>query len=235
MARGADMSKTGSAEFHCWYAADRQFALRKGQALLETYKRFLRPGPVCDLGCGEGGLLLALRELGCEEISGVDSNSELCSLAESFGLPVTRSDLGDYLCSEQLKTGVYFYLDVIEHVPFEFNLLVLNSLPVRSRLIVQTPFTNSLLGHQYYMNVPSHLSPYSPWVLRKMLARSGYDLVAEGNMDGVHEPNWKNRLRALFIRKVLGIEPELLLGGGNYFVVADKNREPAESAHAPIS
>jgi len=68
-----------------------------------------------------------------------------------------------------------------------------------------------------------------------MLARSGYDLVAEGNMDGVHEPNWKNRLRALFIRKVLGIEPELLLGGGNYFVVADKNREPAESAHAPIS
>src|SRR5258708_7322993 len=95
MARGADMSKTGSAEFHCWYAADRQSALRKGQALLETYKCFLRPGPVCDLGWGEAGLLLALRELGCEEISGVDSNPELCSLAESFGLPVTRIDLGD--------------------------------------------------------------------------------------------------------------------------------------------
>jgi len=105
---------------------------RTANPRLEKARRFLKPisvfcAPVqfAISGVAKGGLLLALRELGCEEISGVDSNPELCSLAESFGLPVTRSDLGDYLCSEQLKTGVYFYLDVIEHVPFEFNLLVL--------------------------------------------------------------------------------------------------------------
>ncbi len=85
--------------------------------------------------------------MGREQISGVDSNPELCDLAESFGLPITRSDLGDYLRQANLQPAVYFYLDVIEHVPFDFNLLLLNSLPVGSRLIVQTPFTKSLLGH----------------------------------------------------------------------------------------
>ena len=228
------MSANISAEFHCWYAADRESALSKGRWILGNYERFLRPGPVCDLGCGEGGLLLALRETGWEQISGVDSNPELCDLAESFGLPIARRDLGEYLRHATLRPGTYFYLDVIEHVPFDFNLLVLNSLPLGSRLIVQTPFTKSLLGHQYYMNVPSHLAPYSPWVIHKMLQRFGYDLVADGTLEGAREPTWKNQLRALFIRKVLGIDPELLLGGANYFAVADKNREQTEGNHAPI-
>jgi SAM-dependent methyltransferase len=228
------MPNNASAEFHCWYATDRQSALSKGQWILASYRKFLRPGPVCDLGCGEGGLLLALREMGLYQISGVDSNPELCDLAASFGLPITRSDLGDYLRQTSLSPAVYFYLDVIEHVPFEFNLLVLNSLPVGSRLIVQTPFTKSLLGHQYYMNVPSHVSPYSPWVIQKMLSRCGYDVIADGSLEGAQTPNWKNRLRAFFIRKALGIDPELLLGGGNYFIVADKNREPGKEKHVPI-
>jgi SAM-dependent methyltransferase len=219
------MENNTSAEFHCWYATDRKSALTKGQWILTSYARFLRPGPVCDLGCGEGGLLLALREAGREQISGVDSNPELCDLAESFDLPITRSDLSDYLRHTSLQPAVYFYLDVIEHVPFDFNLLVMNSLPAGSRLIIQTPFTRSLLGHQYYMNVPSHVSPYSPWVIEKMLSRCGYDVVAEGSLEGAAMSTWKNRLRAFFIRKVIGIDPEMLLGGGNYFVVADKNRD----------
>jgi hypothetical protein len=177
--------------------------------------------------------LLALREKGWRDISGVDSNPELCGLAESFGLPIIRSDLAEYLQHTALKPAVYFYLDVIEHVPFEFNLFVFSSLPQGSRLIIQTPFTKSLLGHKYYMNVPSHISPYSPWIIQKMLSRAGYDLVAEGNLEGAHPPNWKNRMRAVLIRKALGIDPELLLGGGNYFVVADRNRDGIKEDNGP--
>lgn len=221
--RLALMPPSSSAEFHCWYIPDRGAALRKGEAILDFYERFLRPGKVVDLGCGDGGLLLAIRKRGTNEVLGVDSNPELCALAESFGVPVVRQDLGEYIRGNALPSAVYFYLDVIEHVLFEFNLELFRALPVGSRLIVQTPFTNSLLGHQYYLNVPSHVAPYSPWVLRKMLERLGYAVVAEGSMDGAHPPSWKNKLRAAFIKKVLGIEPELLLGGGNYFVVADRN------------
>ncbi|MGB2900734.1 MAG: hypothetical protein WBB89_15825 [Candidatus Acidiferrum sp.] len=219
------MTAVSAAEFHCYYAADKKSALQKGESTLPKFERYLRPGPVVDLGCGEGGLLLALKELGRTELTGVESNQELCTLAESFGVPVLCKDLLTYLQEETLRSAVYFYIDVIEHVPFELNLRLLASLPVGSRLILQTPNTESVLGHQFFMNVPSHLAPYSPWVIRKMLARFGYDVTAEGTVDGAHPRNWKNRLRALLIRFTLGLAPEIILGGGNYFAVADRIRE----------
>lgn len=219
------MTEFGAAEFHCYYAEDRKSALQKGKSTLPKFERYLRPGPVVDLGCGEGGLLLALKELGRTELTGVESNQELCTLAKSFGVPVICKDLLTYLQEETLRSAVYFYVDVIEHVPFELNLRLLASLPVGSRLILQTPNTESVLGHQYFMNVPSHLAPYSPWVIRKMLARFGYDVTVEGTVDGAHPRNWKNRLRAFLIRFALGLAPEIILGGGNYFAVADRVRE----------
>ena len=218
------MSLIDAAEFHCWYAPDRDAALQKGRFTLEKFGGYLRPGLIVDLGCGEGGTLLALKESGRSEILGVESNAELCALAASFGVPVVQEDLREYLRGARPPKAVYFYIDVIEHVPFELNLEVLSRIPIGSRLILQTPNTDSLLGHQFYMNVPSHVAPYSPWVIRKMLARLGYGLVSEGNIEGHHPPTWRNRLRATFIRKVLGITPEMILGGGNYFAVADRHR-----------
>jgi len=223
------LSGTDSAEFHCWYAGDGASALTKGRFILGKFSNYLRPGPVVDLGCGEGGLLLALKEAGHTELTGVESNPELCALAESFGVRVIQSDLQHCLAGGAFSPGTYFYLDVIEHVPFELNLRLFAALPQGSRLILQTPNTESILGHQFYMNVPSHLAPYSPWIIRKMLARFGYDVVAEGSVEGEHPATWKNRVRAFFIRKVLGLTPELLLGGGNYYVVADRNRETDEA------
>jgi SAM-dependent methyltransferase len=223
------MSVPAAAEFHCWYAADRNTALQKGRFTLTKFERFLRSGPVVDLGCGEGGLLLALQEAGRREILGVEPNPELCALAKSFGVPILETDMTSYFASGSLSPATYFYVDVIEHVPFDLNLRLMATLPAGSRLIIQTPNTESILGHQFYMNVPSHVAPYSPWVLRKMLSRFGYDVVAEGSIEGDHPPNWKNRLRMLLIRKVLGFAPEILLGGGNYFIVADRNRTMREA------
>ncbi|MBZ5700728.1 MAG: methyltransferase domain-containing protein [Acidobacteriia bacterium] len=226
---GPQPSGTASAEFHCWYAGDAGSARSKGRFTLGKFSRYLRPGPVVDLGCGEGGLLLALKEAGHADLTGVESNPELCTLAESFGVRVIRTDLQQYLAGGALSPATYFYLDVIEHVPFELNVRLFAALPQGSRLILQTPNTESLLGHQFYMNVPSHLAPYSPWVIRKMLERFGYSVVAEGSVEGDHPARWKNRFRAFFIRKVLGLAPELLLGGGNYYVIADRNRRTDEA------
>ncbi|HKO04550.1 MAG TPA: methyltransferase domain-containing protein [Candidatus Acidoferrales bacterium] len=212
-----------AAEFHCWHAATRDEALRKGEYLGTLYTPFLRAAPIVDLGCGEGALLLWLKEHGHGRVLGVESNVELCGLAESFGVPVTRSDLLEYLRANGREPAVYFYLDVIEHVPFEVNEEVFRRLPVGSRVIVQTPNTNSVLGHQFYMQVPSHVAPYSPHVLHGLLNRLGYSVVAEGGI-GNRPPTWTNRFRGMVLRRLLGLDPELLWGGGNYFVVADRVR-----------
>jgi SAM-dependent methyltransferase len=210
-----------AAEYHCWHARTRAEALAKGKYLSQVYHSYLREGPVVDLGCGEGALLLWLKEQGHARVRGVESNAELSGLAESFGVPVARRDVLDYLRSDESEPATFFYLDVVEHLPFESNEEVFRRLPVGSRLIVQTPNTNSVLGHQYYMQVPSHVAPYSPHVLRGMLEQKGYAVIAEGGI-GTRPPTVLNRLRAFLLHRVLGLDAQLLWGGGNYFVVADR-------------
>ena len=210
------------AEFHCGYAASESEALEKGRSILSKFGKYVKEGSIVDLGCGEGALLLALKRAGKNRLLGVDSNEELLRIARTFGVPLTESDIWDFLRKGPLEPAVYFYLDVMEHVPLECNLELLRSLPVGSRLIIQTPYTESALGHRFYMNVPSHVAPYSPWVIKKMLARFGYQVLEDGSVDWAHLPNWKNRIRAFILLKIMGIDPDLFLGGGNYFVVADR-------------
>jgi len=213
-----------TADFHCWYSADLDSARQKGRLLLQKFGRFLR-GRVVDLGCGEGAFLLALMERGNQDVLGIESNAELVKLAESLNVPVIQKDLLQFLRERKVEIATYLYIDVIEHVPFEYNIELLRIIPVGSRLIIQTPNTESLLGHQFYLNVPSHLAPYSPVVIRRILARFGYDIVSEGSVDGRHPDSWKRKLRVLFVQKVLGIPEEMIVGGGNYFVVADRSRD----------
>lgn len=213
------------AEFHCGYSETEQDVLAKGRGILEKFGTFVNRPLVVDLGCGEGALLLALKRAGHKEILGVDSNEELLRIARTMDVPLVESDIWEYLKSEILQVAVYFYLDVMEHASPEKNLELLRCLPVGSRLIIQTPYTESALGHRFYMNVPSHVAPYSPWVIKKMLKRFGYQLVSEGSVDWAHPPTWKNRIRAFLLLKVMGVDPDLFLGGGNYFVVADRDQD----------
>ncbi len=217
-----------SPEFHCWYSLDRAAAERKGRIILQKFGRFLK-GPVTDLGCGEGATLVALSADGRSDLLGVELNDQLATLAKSSGVTIVKQDILEFFSSRKPTPGTYLYIDVIEHVPFDYNSRLLASIPVGSRLIIQTPYTESLLGHQFYMNVPSHLAPYSPWVLRQMLSRSGYDIVSEGSVDGKHPKTFITWMRAIFVRRVLGLPPEMVMGGGNYYVVADRVREAERS------
>jgi len=212
------------AEFHCGYAESEQQIIEKGRSILAKFGRYIKEGPIVDLGCGEGALLLALKKAGKKQILGVDSNEELLRIARGLDVPLAESDIWEFLRKGRLEPAVYFYLDVMEHVPVELNLELFCLLPAGSRIIIQTPYTESILGHRFYMNVPSHVAPYSPWVIKKMLGRFSYQVAAEGSVDWGRLPNWKNKLRAFVLLKIMGVDPDLILGGGNYFVVADRVR-----------
>jgi hypothetical protein len=222
--RGDSIVTSDSPEFHCCYSLDRDSAERKGRIILQKFGPFLK-GPVTDLACGEGATLLALAAEGRSDLIGVELNDRLATLAKSSGVTIVKQDLLEYLASRNPGTGTYLYIDVIEHLPFDYNSRLFASIPIGSRLIIQTPYTDSLLGHQFYLNVPSHVAPYSPWVIRQMLSRTGYDIVSEGSVDGKHPNTWVSRLRAVFVRRVLGLPTEMILGGGNFYIVADHVRE----------
>jgi SAM-dependent methyltransferase len=212
------------AEFHCCYATPQE-ALDKGRYIYGKYRDHLdRARPVVELGCGEGALLAHLRREGFS-VLGVESNRELVRMAEQLGVPVVCSDILDHLRSRPAAGAppVYLYLDVIEHVPFEYNQQLLSLIPRGARLIVQTPNTRSLRGIEMYLNVPSHVAPYSDWVLKRMLERAGFRVLAEGTVDGARPRRWRLRLARWFLGSILKLEPEMILGGGNYYVVAEKS------------
>jgi len=56
-----------------------------------------------------------------------------------------------------------------------------------------------------------------------MLQRTGYAVVADGSVDYAHPDNWQRKARAFLVRKLLGLPPEMVLGGANYFIVADRS------------
>src|SRR5271165_2014425 len=125
-----------TAEFHCWYSPDRDLARQKGRLLLQKFGLFLK-GRVVDLGCGEGAFLLALMERGNQDVLGIESNAELVRLAESLNVPVVQKDLLQFLRERKAEIATYLYINVMEHVPFEYNIELLRIIPVGSRLIIQ--------------------------------------------------------------------------------------------------
>jgi hypothetical protein len=137
-------------------------------------------------------------------------------------VPFLQTDIWEYLKKGDLEPAVYVYLDVMEHTSIAHNAELLSLLPQGSRIIIQTPNTESVLGHRFYMEVPSHVAPYSPGVIKRMLKRFGYRLVDEGTVDWDHPPNWRNKFRSFLLLTVMGIDQNLILGGGNYFAVADR-------------
>jgi hypothetical protein len=217
------------AEFHCHYATNEQEVFNKGRYVYGKYQRYLSESrPTIDLGCGEGALLLCLQQMGFKDILGIELNNDLYELAKSLDAPVIQADIIEFLKNSNSRPAVYLYLDVMEHVSFEFNNELLNLIPVGSRLIIQTPYTHSILGHEFFMNVPSHVAPYSPRVIKDMLRRLGYEMIDEGTVDGNHPVNWRYKIRSLFIRKVLAVDPVMILGGGNYYIVADRTKDTCQ-------
>jgi hypothetical protein len=105
------------AEFHCGYAASEQEALEKGRGILVKFGKYIKEGPIVDLGCGGGALLLAVKCAGIKQFLGVDSNEELLRLACTFDVLLMESQMWEFLRSGPLEVAIYFYLDGVEHIP----------------------------------------------------------------------------------------------------------------------
>jgi trans-aconitate methyltransferase len=61
------------------------------------FGKYVKEGPIVDLGCGGGALLLALKRAGKKQILGVDSTEELLRLARTFDIPLTENDIREFL------------------------------------------------------------------------------------------------------------------------------------------
>lgn len=212
-------------EFHIWAAETAMEREQKKAAQARFLKYLKNSKKIVDLRCGDGTFLELLKEKHPEkEAIGIDSNLELVSACKARSLNVKKGDVLRFMKTEGKKYDAFVMLDLLEHLDFDKNANILRSIPKGAILILKTPNINSTLGHQFYLQCPGHVAPYSPFTIGKMLERSGFEKIADGETDYCCGRMVETAIRLVSpgIRKIFGAYPALALGGGNYFVVAKK-------------
>lgn len=105
---------------------------------------------------------------------------------------------------------------------FDRNLELLRSLPVSRLLIDQTPYTQSVLANRILYECPFSCCSVQPVSHQENVPSFRLPGLDEGSVEWRHLPNCKNKMWAFWLRKVIGIDPDLVLDEGNEFVVADR-------------
>jgi 2-polyprenyl-3-methyl-5-hydroxy-6-metoxy-1,4-benzoquinol methylase len=187
-------------EFYEYYAArigqdrDALYDPLTGQRLNAMLRRLGRHTPgrrLLDVGCGEGHLVDVARAAGWDA-RGIDLSLAAVEICRSFGLDVDRTDFFD----EKLPRSsfdVITMIELIEHVaePAAFFARAEELLAVGGVLHLTTPNFSSLgrrlLGADWQVVSPAHLTYFSPRTMRDVVAGStGLDPVEVGtrNLSG---------------------------------------------------
>lgn len=143
---------------------------------------FRAGGRVLDVGCGRGAQLALFREMGWETV-GVDVSDEAARQAEAKGIPVV---LGDLLTVDLPRASfdLVIMTHSLEHLHAPGPTLDRIRELLRPGGVVQVTVPNfASLGarafgpYWYSLELPRHLTHFTPRTLREILVRRGFEVV----------------------------------------------------------
>ncbi|NOZ79198.1 MAG: methyltransferase domain-containing protein [Acidobacteria bacterium] len=147
---------------------------------LDRYLPVLRDkGPVLDLGCGRGELLVLLREAGVEA-TGIEGDPALAQAARRRGLKVLEGDVRSVLGQQEASSlGAVTAIHLLEHLDPVRLLEVLHEayrvLRPGGVLIAECPNPHNLrVGASLFWLDPTHRRPLLPETLRVFLEVAGF-------------------------------------------------------------
>ena len=152
------------------------------QGRLQGLPDHLSGGRVLDVGCGTGGYLRLLRELGWE-VYGVEVDEVACAEAKKWELDIFHGQLEEAGFPEDCFDLVRMN-HVLEHLPRPLRSLkeAKRVLKEGGRLLIEVPNVASLSAllfgdRWYHLDVPRHLFHFSPRTLRPLLEKAGFAQV----------------------------------------------------------
>lgn len=158
---------------------------------IKTLRKYITLDNVCDVGCGEGIFLRALRDLGYKNAIGLEPSIKAQSYALANNLKIFEGDIEntDNTFFKKHDTHVLAMFHVIEHLknPKEVIKRIYNNLNAGDCLVIETPDTDSLVftktNYQNEFIYPEHLFYFNKNNLGTLLQGVGFKLLASGNRD----------------------------------------------------
>lgn len=134
---------------------------------------------IIELGCGNGGLIYWLQNIGYINASGIDTSSEQVECAKSLGIKkISKANLIDFLKDKVGLYDVIFMRDIIEHFHKSeiidiFDMLY-RALKKRGTLIIQTPNGAGIFGSRYRYHDFTHEISFTENSLRQVMLASNF-------------------------------------------------------------
>jgi 2-polyprenyl-3-methyl-5-hydroxy-6-metoxy-1,4-benzoquinol methylase len=192
---------------------------------LNRYLAYVRDGDsILDIGCGRGKLIRFLMERGYKAV-GIDLNQELINQATLEGLPVKQMDAVEAIRDESKDYNVFSMLDFVEHISIDALFEILEHISKKSgaRVWIQTPNLESIMGIKFWFQVPSHITPLHPYVLRQILHKYNFEIIEEWtDYGGLPSKGFRRWVTLKFLSALLGPPmASLFVGGANICIVAE--------------
>lgn len=154
----------------------------RDELIFEYYFRGWLPerpdAAICDLGCGDGGLLRFLASRGFSDLTGVDLSPEQIDRARGGPARLLCGDALEHLEGTPGRYDLLVARDVVEHLSkdelLRFFCLARAGLRPGGRLVVQTPNGDApLVGSVRYGDLTHELC-LTPGLLQRLLEHAGF-------------------------------------------------------------
>lgn len=150
--------------------------------LLQAYLPFDKAAVVLDLGCGMGLAINALRQLGYQNISGIDSDKNQVALAQATGLSVDHVEGAvAFLQKKDARWDLVLCLDVLEHIPkgeqLGFASAIVGALKPGGRAIFSVPNASSALASRWRYIDWTHETSFTEHSIDFLLFSAGFAKV----------------------------------------------------------
>mgnify|MGYP002623752612 CR=1 FL=1 len=170
------------------YKSTTAFNAQAAERFAALYRHYLRGwlpdnphAPMIDLACGSGRLLHLYKQLGYDNLAGVDISPEMVHVARQVS---DRVEQGDVIETVRRRPGHYQLIsafDLIEHLTKNELLDLLggcfDALAPGGRLILHTTNADSPMFTQIQYGDFSHEQCFSTAGLRRVLTLSGFEAV----------------------------------------------------------
>lgn len=195
----------------------------------------LQPSSCCDIGCGAGKVLAALRPLYPKaELFGYDIAPSAARFWPKYADTGIQFRVGNFHELNDRKFDVALLLDVLEHLP-DPNQFLTALLPAANYFVFHFPLDLSAVGVWreaallYSRRNVGHIHYYTKSLALELLTESGYEVIdwqySGAGYTGPHR-NWKSVLRSLPTRFAIpGRDAMIRLLGGETLMVLARRKE----------